>query len=136
MNRSAVEDRDGCAVGGPERTGEPGPDEGVRGSGVLRRGCPPGPDGPDRLVRDHERERAGARSSGRGAAEGLQHRSELPSDDLLQPTGDALLQGLADTDDRCHPGAPHGGRLPRGLLVGLAEEVTPLGVPDQGEVGA
>ena len=100
--------------------------------GLLRRRGLAGTDGPHGFVRDHgPRERLHSRQ--------VQHRVELPVDDLERAIRLALRQRFADTQDRRHAGRENGlfwptkpgqKRSPLGDLVAQAAEA---GRPIAGE---
>ena len=111
------------AASAAEPLPQPLPDVRVRLAGLRRRRGAPGADGPHRLVRDDE-------------------RGDLLGGELIQPVLDlaiehgerlvalALLERLADADDRRQPGADRRQRLAVDDRVGLAEQPPPLGVAD------
>jgi hypothetical protein len=81
---------------GAEPLAQPRPDVGVRLAGLLRRGVPARADRPDRLVGEHERPDLVARQAVEGHADlPVQHRERLARL--------ALLERLADADDRAEP---------------------------------
>src|SRR2546425_9354037 len=88
-----------------------------RGRGAARA------DRPDRLVGDH----APGDLGGRGAGEGARH---LPLDDRGGRVGVPLGERLADADGRRELGGEDGVQAAVHRLVGLAEVLAALGVPD------
>jgi len=82
-----------------------------------------GADGPHRLVGDDRAREIGRRETG---ATGHQ----LAHDDLHGRVRLALLQRLAHAHDRREPGRERGDQALVHGLVGLAEELAALGVPD------
>ena len=105
-------------------------DVGVRLAGLLRRGVAAGADGPDRLVGDHQV----GHLLGREAVEAGLH---LPIEDLERLFAFALLERLADADDRARARAwMAASGLAVDDLVGVAEHPAPLGVADDDEFGA
>ena len=72
-------------------------DDGDRLLGVVGGGGAAGADGPDRLVGDHQ-------AGDLVPAQAGQRAADLALDDLGGAAGLALLQDLADADDRLHAG--------------------------------
>ena len=101
--------------------GEPRPDGGVNLLRLLRRGSFPGPDGPDRLIGDHD-----PAPVGHLVRDGL----ELPEADLGGFTGLPLLQQLPDAGDDVESGLEGEADLFSDDLVTLAEDVPPLRVSE------
>src|SRR5262245_29443765 len=111
LARPAIENADGTPLLFPSHFNEIAPDLPMHLFDLTARRGAAGPDGPDRLIGDH----------GVGAAETCRERAgKLPGDDLERPSRFALLQGLADADDRSEPGPA--GRLGLGAddVIGLA----------------
>src|ERR1041385_6329883 len=96
--------------------------------GWGRRAGAPGPHPPRRLVGAHEpRELL--------AGEPLEPLLDLAVEDVERLLAVALVERLADADDRGQPGTDRGHRLPVHRGVGLAEQHAPLGVPDDDVFG-
>ena len=93
-------------------------DEGVRVLGHLRRRAQAGADRPDGLVRDDE-------------ALVLREGGDLAAEHVLRLVGLALFERLADARDDAEPCGKRGLGATRDALVGLAEELAPLGVADE-----
>ena len=80
-----------------------------------------GSDRPDRFVGDDQARHLGRRQTREGSG-------HLPTAGSRGVPGLALLERLADADDRRHGRGEDGGRLLAHVLVGLAEDLAPLGV--------
>ena len=90
---------------------------------VVRGRVAAGADRPDRLVGDD----AAAPST---AGDPRERRGDLAGDLASVRAGLALVERLADADDRRHLLRQHGPHLLVHDLVGLAEQLAALGVPD------
>src|SRR5581483_979066 len=108
LDRAAIEDGDV-----EERL-----DERVRRLGQLRRRGPAGADRPDGLVGDDE------------PLVGLED-GDLAAEHVLGLVRLALLERLADAGDDVEAGLERGGGAPRHAVVGLPEQLPPLGVADE-----
>src|SRR5512134_955672 len=90
----------------------------IGGCGVL-----PRPDRPDRLVGDHDVVQV-------IGPQAFEPRRELTHDDAERLAGFPLRQGLAHAEHRDQVGVERRADLATRLLVGLAEHVAPLRMPD------
>ena len=104
-------------------------DERDRLLGLLGGGHLAGPDRPDRLVGDHDV----AEPLGVDARQVL---LDLMAELALGVAALALLLGLADAQHRQQPGVERGRHLLGQRPVGLAEQLAPLGVPEDHAVHA
>src|SRR5205807_1406172 len=119
----AVDDAAPLGRVAPEPLPQPRADVRVRLGGLRRRRVPARADRPDRLVGDDE-----ARNL--IAGEPVEPNLDLTIEDGERLVALALVERLADADDRNELGAERGGDLAVHELVGLVEISAPLGMAD------
>ena len=96
--------------------------------GVRRRRRITGPDGPDRLIGDHETGAAQPIEPGDG-------RPQLAVDDRRRRAGPSLLRSLPDRGDRSQAVGHRADDLAPDPLIGLAVVLPALGVAEDDEIG-
>ena len=108
--------------GAAEPLAQPAPDVRVRLLRLRRGRVPPGADRPDRLVGDDE--------SGGARRQAIEAVLDLPIEHRERFVPLALLERLADADDRRQAAGDRRGHLAVDDRIGFAEQPPPLGVAD------
>src|SRR5271156_2193578 len=127
LHASTIQNAQGLGLCGRKSVPGKSSDEAVRGGSLLGCGHAARTDGPNRLVRHQN---TGELRGGQT----LESAVELAGQHFFHAAPIALGQRFADADDGTQPGAERGAKFAVNLVVGLLEDVAPLGVPNQSVV--